>query len=201
MSSKQHSKNDVVINPKTNRPIRVGGKVWLKLVKEGLVNDNYKDENILDDLENDEYELINEKIEQINKTLPPTQSAVKGRGKYKNKIVLRNKKLKTKDITKKVANIASKTIMSNMELLSDVNKNSDKIKTRMDELVENKDEEGIIEMLEKLIMEEMINDYNPTKKPQLKKSINHDEYEEHEVDEYSDSVDEGEDEDEDEYEE
>ena len=34
MSLKEDTK--AVINPKTNRPVKIGSKVWLKLVKKGL---------------------------------------------------------------------------------------------------------------------------------------------------------------------
>ena len=47
MSSQQSNipkKGDIIINPNTQRPIRVGGRSWLKLVKEGLVSGHYTDE-------------------------------------------------------------------------------------------------------------------------------------------------------------
>ena len=43
-------------------------------------------------------EIINEKIKELNKELPSTVSAVKGRGKYKGKIVKRNKQMSYQDI-------------------------------------------------------------------------------------------------------
>ena len=42
------SPKQTVINPKTNRPIVVGGRVYMKLLREGLIeNPNIKDDNIL----------------------------------------------------------------------------------------------------------------------------------------------------------
>ena len=38
------SNNDYIINPKTNRPVKVGSRVWRDLVKEGIVSSqNYQD--------------------------------------------------------------------------------------------------------------------------------------------------------------
>ena len=36
-------KGDIIINPLTSRPVKVGGTVWRKLVKQGLVHGAYKD--------------------------------------------------------------------------------------------------------------------------------------------------------------
>jgi hypothetical protein len=39
-------KGDIIINPKTSRPVRVGSKVWLKLVREGLVDGHYSNDDL-----------------------------------------------------------------------------------------------------------------------------------------------------------
>ena len=53
MSIYQHynlaSKGDIIINPKTQRPIRVGSRTWLNLVKQGIVEGRYKDPRELDE--------------------------------------------------------------------------------------------------------------------------------------------------------
>lgn len=36
------SKGDIIINPTTQRPVRVGGRIWHKLVKKGIVKGHYK---------------------------------------------------------------------------------------------------------------------------------------------------------------
>ena len=54
-------KNDIIINPKTNRPIRVGSHVWKQLAKDGLVNNHYEDPKILYNLE-----IPKENIDQTN---------------------------------------------------------------------------------------------------------------------------------------
>jgi hypothetical protein len=53
---------------------------------------------------------INDKINEINQTLPANLQAVKGRGKYKDKIVKRNKQPSTQEISQYTAKIASKAV-------------------------------------------------------------------------------------------
>lgn len=40
-SSKTPQKGDIIINPNTQRPIRVGGRAWLGLVKKGIIEGHY----------------------------------------------------------------------------------------------------------------------------------------------------------------
>ena len=91
-------KGDIIINPKTQRPVKVGSRTWLNLVREGLVEGKYSDPKEIYTLEDgdDEDELIN----KFNKSLPPNQQAVRGRGKYANKIVKRNKQPSTTETSK-----------------------------------------------------------------------------------------------------
>ena len=86
-------KGDVIINPKTQRPVKVGSRTWLKLVREGIVEGKYSDPKEIYTLQDgdDEDELIN----KFNQSLPPNQHAVRGRGKYANKIVKRHKQPNT----------------------------------------------------------------------------------------------------------
>ena len=90
MSTQQHNTpvNQIIINPKTQRPIRIGGRTWLKLVKDGLIEGTYSDPNEICDIVE---ENLEEKIEEINRDLPNNVQAVRGRGKYAGKIVKRNK--------------------------------------------------------------------------------------------------------------
>jgi hypothetical protein len=101
-------KGTIIINPKTQRPVRVGSRTWLKLVKEGLIQGHYSDPNEIYDVKegDNEEELIN----QFNQTLPPTQQAVRGRGKYANKIVKRNKQPSTRQITQHTARTTAKKL-------------------------------------------------------------------------------------------
>ena len=87
-------KGDIIINPKTQRPVKVGSRTWLKLVREGIVKGQYKDPKEIYTIQDgdDEEDLIN----KFNETLPITQQAVRGRGKYANKIVKRNRQPTTR---------------------------------------------------------------------------------------------------------
>jgi len=98
MSSIQQSKvpvkGTIIINPKTSRPVKVGSRVWLKLVREGVVEGKYKDPNELYTLQ--EGDDVDAKIEEYNQSLPPNVQSVRGRGKYANKIVKRNRQPSTR---------------------------------------------------------------------------------------------------------
>ena len=94
-------KGDLIINPKTSRPVKVGGRAWLNLVREGLVSGQHQDPNELYELKEDDN--VEEKIQELNKELPINQQSVRGRGKYKNKIVKRNKQPSTREITQHTA--------------------------------------------------------------------------------------------------
>ena len=130
-------KNDIIINPKTNRPIRVGSHVWKQLAKDGLVNNHYEDPKILYNLEIPK-ENIDQKITELNDRLPYTQQAVRGRGKYANKIVSRQKQ-------------------PNIELIakSSAKKSAKLIKEKANEL-EEYDEQEIESEIERMLMKEFI---------------------------------------------
>jgi len=101
-------KGDLVINPKTSRPIKVGSRVWLTLVKEGLLAGFYQDTHQLAEVKDGEN--VDEKIQELNKNLPINQQAVRGRGKYANKIVKRSKPPSTRDTIKHTARTTAKKI-------------------------------------------------------------------------------------------
>lgn len=84
MSSNQH-----VINPTTGRPIKKGGRVYRRLVREGLLkNDDFKDEKELYTIQKEDN--IQEKIKELNENTSSNTQVVRGRGKYKGKLVKRN---------------------------------------------------------------------------------------------------------------
>tara|TARA_R110000787_G_scaffold191748_2_gene303247 strand:- start:6397 stop:7050 length:654 start_codon:yes stop_codon:yes gene_type:complete len=143
---------DFVINPETKRPIKVGSRTWNSLVKKGILSGNYNDPNELSTIDEDEEEyIIEQKIKEINKTLPNTEHGVRGRGKFKGKIVKRNKKLSTREISKHTAKVASKTLTKNI-----------------DELVESDDMESL---LEQMILEDLclISSREPQRVPKRSK--------------------------------
>ena len=97
MSSNVPKKGEIIINPRTQRPVKVGSRTWLKLVKDGLVAGHYADPNEIYEVKEGDNE--EELIRQFNENLPPTQQAVRGRGRYANKIVKRNKQPSTRATT------------------------------------------------------------------------------------------------------
>lgn len=131
-----YKKNDIIINPKTNRPIRVGNRTWLNLVKEGLIEGKYADPNELYETKDLPNEQIETKIKEINKNLPITQQAVRGRGKYKDKIVRRKKQPTTHQMAKLATKSAIKVVSNNLENLTEI--------------------DDLEEQLERLIMSEIL---------------------------------------------
>ena len=157
MSAKQNipKKGDIIINPNTQRPVKVGSRTWLGLVKLGLVSGHYRDPKELDTVQQNDCEYnnstIEQKIEHINKTLPRGKQAVRGRGRYKGKIVSRNTQPSAEEVSRYTAQIASRAVNNNI-----------------DELVESDDLEG---MLEKMIMEEMMATRPATAPPVVRKRV------------------------------
>jgi hypothetical protein len=113
-------KGDIIINPKTQRPVKVGSRTWLKLVKDGLVEGRYSDPKELYEVKDfQNQEEIEAKINELNKTLPPNVQGVRGRGRYKNKIVKRRKQPSTREITQHTAKTAARAVSNNIENLTD----------------------------------------------------------------------------------
>jgi len=115
------------------------------------------------------------KIKQINEKLPIGTQAVRGRGKYANKIVKRNKPLSQEEITKSTVKRATRAVVDNIDELDEV------------------DYDNMEKRLEQLIMEEMLNtrplvSRNKTKK--VEDEFEEDEFEEDEFEE-DENIDEG----------
>ena len=93
-----------VKSPKTNRPVKVGSRVWRDFVKEGALSaENFVDEKELYELKpEDDPDQV---IEELDKELPHNVQAVRGRGKYQGKIIKRDKPYdnleQTVDVVKK----------------------------------------------------------------------------------------------------
>jgi hypothetical protein len=92
-----------VVNPKTKRPVTVGGRAWRNLVNEGVLPlepqqqylppdcSTVKDEKCLGEIDEEDMtpEEIEEKLKGLGEALEPGFHAVKGRGRYKGKAVKR----------------------------------------------------------------------------------------------------------------
>ena len=152
--SKIPRKGDIIINPNTQRPVKVGSRTWLNLVKKGIVEGRYTDPKEIGELPEQYEEIppeeVEEKIEKVNKTLPRGQQAVRGRGRYKGKIVSRNKRLAPEEVSRYTAQVATRAVANNINTLADC---------------EDDDIEGI---LEKMILEEMMGN-NTQAKPKRTK--------------------------------
>ena len=101
-------KGQIIINPTTQRPVEVGSRTWLNLVKKGLVDGTYSDPNELYEVA--EGDNVDEKIQELNKNLPINEQSVRGRGKYVNKIVKRNRNPSLKQTAEYTAKVASKVV-------------------------------------------------------------------------------------------
>ena len=111
---------DYIINPSTGRTVKVGSKVWIKLVKSNIVSGDYVDEHVIDDIEDDcSQGELDEKLTQIKSQLPSGITATRGKGKYANKIVKRHKQLNIQEITKKTAKLASKIVNQDEDIDED----------------------------------------------------------------------------------
>lgn len=139
---------DYVKNPKTNRPVKIGSRIWRELVKEGLIaSQNLEDDKELYELKpsDDALEIIGD----LDKELPHNVQAVRGRGKYAGKIVKRDKPHDNLEKTvSTVSKMASQVIKQMPEVTSD-------------------NEEDWESALEQLIMSEMV---KPKNTPKLKLS-------------------------------
>ena len=93
MTKKKKTDTPFVINPITNRSVRVGGKVYNNLVRQGYFKDEYVDDKILEEFEETEnMKLMKDKIEELDDRLPVDLHAVRGRGRYQGKLVKRYRK-------------------------------------------------------------------------------------------------------------
>ncbi len=82
-------KGDLIINPRTQRPVRVGGRTWRGLVKDGLIEGRYRSRVTIAAIKEDI--PVDKQIASANESLPPTEHAVRGRGIHKGKLVRRKK--------------------------------------------------------------------------------------------------------------
>jgi len=120
-------KNDIIINPKTNRPVRVGSPTWRKLVKEQVVAGHYRNTSVLHELK--EGEDIEEVKQKYKKMVPPDKIVAKGRGLHANKIVTKSAPLKPDFVT----DLISSTLSDNYEQFEGLS--TEDIKLKLKELL------------------------------------------------------------------
>lgn len=142
------AKGDVMINPNTQKPIKIGGPTWRKLVREGIVAPYYSDPKEIGDIPDGDVENA---IDEANKKLPFGKQAVRGRGRFKGKLVVRNKVPSAKESVEYAAKIASKVVKKNMS-----------------QLEEDDDDEDLEKKMERIILEEMAIEKRGYEKKQAK---------------------------------
>lgn len=99
-------KTGYVKNPSTGRPIKIGSRNWHILVRQGILSgENFQDEKVLYQLK--QTDNVEDTIKEINSELPYNIQAVKGRGKYKDKLVKRTKPLENLSQTVDIVTKAS----------------------------------------------------------------------------------------------
>lgn len=130
------NKGDIIINPNTQRPVRVGGRTWLGLVKKGLIEGRYTDPKELSRIPEQPQE-VDAEIKRINQTLPRGQQAVRGRGKYTGKIVSRNLRPATEEVSRYTAKMASRIVNENIEDLAELAdlENPDELEAELERLI------------------------------------------------------------------
>jgi hypothetical protein len=148
------------INPKTRRPVKIGGGTWKKLVREGILNSQeVLDTHILKTIPKDSTpEEVKIMKAELDEKLPSTVQAVKGRGSYEGKIVKRDKPLSPMAIAKFTAQKSVQVIKKNIEKLA---------------LAED---DEIDDMLNSMIMNSMMEEkpiLAPVKPPVLKRQVSH----------------------------
>jgi len=183
-----------VLNPKTNRMIKVGGKPWRQLVRQGMLPNNptvinpdgskipnvkQREDNLLYEADSvdsanqarEEIMAESERKKAVNKLAPNQHPARKGK-----KIVKVTNAPKHVDLAKYTAQCASRTLHKHINDLSDqleyaYSNSSDLDATQLKEFEES---------LKELILQEMISgDANlaPTVKTMKKKAVNETDYE------------------------
>lgn len=142
-------RGELMINPLTGRPIKVGGSTWCKLARRGEVPNRYVDDREVempDDWEDLTEPAKKKRLREMSAEMPIGTSVVKGRGRYEGKLVKRYLKPKSHETSRHTAKVAGKVVKQHMDSLSDMD-----------------DMEG---ELERLIMEELAN--TPLVKPKPK---------------------------------
>jgi hypothetical protein len=121
-------KGDIIVNPKTSRPVKVGSRTWLKLVKDGLVSGHYEDDKKLEPIDEENF---NSQLDEQNKKLPITKQAVRGRGKYKGHLVTRDKQPSIHELTQYTTKKACKVVSENYDNLRDI----DDLEAELEQLI------------------------------------------------------------------
>ena len=117
-----------IINPKTNRLIKIGSKLYNKLVVDGFLTlnkENHKDKVVFELEKDSNIKEIKNKLKEENNDKNITFAL--GKGVYKNKIVKINKKKNKKELLTLISNIIYEIINDNNLYYELKNKDYDEI--------------------------------------------------------------------------
>ena len=99
----------MILNPMTKRMIKVGGKVWARMVRNGQISNEYTSDKVVGDISQDDDNYQTEKtIGNLEKTQPVDIQIVRGRGKYANKLVKRKMGVNKKIIRTRIKKVVKK---------------------------------------------------------------------------------------------
>jgi len=122
-----------ILNKKTGRMVTVGGQAWQKLVKAGEIPGMYNDPKQLEDIKDDAD--IKKQKEKLDEELPDNYHTVKGRGRYKGKLVKRKKPMNPKRAISLTSKALARAIK--LEEIEDLNNMSIKqLQDRLEKLTE-----------------------------------------------------------------
>jgi hypothetical protein len=179
------TKAGYVINPKTNRPVKIGGRSWMKAIKDGFITAGCStpdDDNVLYDIQEDDN--IEELRHEFNEKLGDNIEVARGRGRYKNKLVKRKKKISTAQMKEYATNTAIQAVKENMDELQGYD--DDELERELERII---NEEMMTGTTLKKVKQRKARENN--KHTQFKEIVQSDEYEEEEDEEEEEEDDDG----------
>ena len=108
------NKNDLIINPKSQRAIKVGSKVWRSLVNEGLVSGVYRNPKHLGEYEDEDDLKVKKEI--IRENLPKGVDVRKGVGAENKGKLIKYKKPSTEDAISQSTRVCRELLKNNPKL-------------------------------------------------------------------------------------
>lgn len=158
-------KSNYCLNPKTNRQIMVGGRMWRKMVKQGVIDAAepdasgfvYNNPNMLYTVQEDEYENPQEAKEELyrqkNRIAEENTNPRKRPMVYKNHIVMADKRLTNEETATRTADAA-------IDVIDDIQNNYENIPANMSR-------EDAHKYLQGLIFDKMLAQKKPFKNTRL----------------------------------
>ncbi len=117
-----HSMKNYIINPKTNNPIKIGGRIYNKLINDGVfaIKEDNKSKKVLFRIEKDN----TRKVEDIKKELTESEdfnnddfTIVKGKGILQDNLVKQRKRLNRIDFVNQLTNVLFNILQEDDDLI------------------------------------------------------------------------------------